>query len=225
LSEDGKMWRIFAFCLISVSAFAVFETDVQSAIIDFVLSQISETATVTDLQFKQSIPSADRFEILSCNFNGNKTNILIKFYNNRSFAGYVQASALISQPRKILIARRTIKSGEIIKREDVELVEFDVFGKKGNFTNDLEVVAGKVSRKMFREGEPIDLFYLVKAPDVRAGQVLLAVFETGSVLATALVRVLHDGNFGEIVKARNVDTGFLIQGILRSDYTILISGG
>ncbi|HBT26435.1 MAG TPA: hypothetical protein DEA58_07105 [Pseudothermotoga sp.] len=56
-------------------------------------------------------------------------------------------------------------------------------------------------------------------------QVLLAVFETGSVLATALVRVLHDGNFGEIVKARNVDTGFLIQGILRSDYTILISGG
>ncbi|HEY8541169.1 MAG TPA: flagellar basal body P-ring formation chaperone FlgA, partial [Pseudothermotoga sp.] len=119
---------------------------------------------------------------------------------------------------------RTIKSGEIIGKEDLLIVQMNVFGKNGQFTDKIDDVVGKMSKKMFKEGEPIDLMYLSKPPDVKTGQVLPATIQIGSVVVTTLVRVVQDGNFGEIIKARNLSTGFLIHGVLKEDYSICVMG-
>jgi len=197
---------------------------VQDSVVDYLLSKFTEQATVTNLQFKQEIPQADSFEILSHSLSAGKVNVLIKFLKDGSFCGYVQATAYISVLRNVLVACRTIKSGEIIRQEDLSVVEMDVFGKNGQFTDRLEDVVGKLSKKMIRQGDPVDILYLAKVPDVKAGQVLPATIQIGSVMVTTFVRVVQDGSFGEIVKARNLSTGFLIQGILKEDYSIYVPG-
>lgn len=197
---------------------------VQDSVVQYVLLKFGDGATITDLQFKQQIPQADNYEILSFNISGGKVNLLIKFSQNNTFSGYVQVVANVSILRNILITCRTIKSGEIIKQEDLLLVQMDVFGKNGQFTDKYENIVGKLSKKMFKEGEPIDLLYLSKPPDVKAGQVLPATIQVGSVMVTTFVRILQDGNFGEIIKARNLSTGFLIHGILKEDYSICVMG-
>lgn len=197
---------------------------VQDSVAQYLLLKFGNDATITDLQFKQQIPQADSFEILSFNISGGKVNLLIKFSQNNTFSGYVQAVASVSILRNILVACRTIKSGEIIKQQDLLLVQIDVFGKSGQFTDRYENVVGKLSKRMFKEGEPIDLLYLSKPPDVKAGQVLPATIQVGSVVVTTFVRIVQDGNFGEIIKARNLSTGFLIHGILKEDYSICVMG-
>lgn len=59
---------------------------------------------------------------------------------------------------------------------------------------------------------------------MKVGQVLPATIQIGSVVVTTLVRVVQDGNFGEIIKARNLSTGFLIHGVLKEDYSIQVMG-
>ncbi len=197
---------------------------VQDGVLQYLLAKFGDDATVTNLQFKQDIPPSDDFQILSHSLYDGKVNLLIKFLQNGSFSGYIQAVATVSVLRNVLISRRIIKSGEVIKPEDVSLVQLDVFGKSGQFTDKIEDVVGKLSKKMIKQGEPIDLFYLTRPPDVKAGQVLPATIQIGSVMITTFVRVVQDGNFGEIIKARNISTGFLIQGILKEDYSIHVIG-
>ena len=197
---------------------------VQDSVIEYLLLKFGDEATITNLQFKQQIPQADDFEILSFNISSGKVNVLTKFLQNNTFSGYVQATADISILRNVLVVCRTIKSGEIIRKEDLLIVQMNVFGKNGQFTDKIDDVVGKMSRKMFKEGEPIDLMYLSKPPDVKTGQVLPATIQIGSVVVTTLVRVVQDGNFGEIIKARNLSTGFLIHGVLKEDYSICVMG-
>ncbi len=197
---------------------------VQNSIAEYILLKCGEDATITNLQFRQKIPEATNFEIISFNISNGKVNLLIKFCQDNTFSGYVQAVANVSVFRNVLVACRIIKSGEVIKPEDISLVKMDVFGNSGRFTDRYEDVLGKLSKKMFKEGEPIDLFYLTKPPDVKVGQVLPATIQIGSVVVTTLVRVVQDGNFGEIIKARNLSTGFLIHGVLKEDYSIHVIG-
>lgn len=135
-----------------------FTERLQSSVAEFILSKFGEDATITNLQFRQKIPEADSFEILSLNIFSGKVNLLIKFSQENTFSGYVQAIADVSLFRNVLVACRTIKSGELIKQEDVTLVKMNVFGNKGQYTDRHESIVGRLSKKMFREGEPIDLF-------------------------------------------------------------------
>lgn len=216
---------IFLFLVFSTLAFSVSLIEqVQNSIVEYVLLRFGEDATITNLQFRQKVPEANNFEILSFNISGGKVNLLIKFCQDNIFSGYVQAVANVAVFRNVLVACRTIKSGEVIKLEDVSLVKMNVFGNNGQFTDRHENIVGRLSKKMFKEGEPIDLFYLTKPPDVKLGQVLPATIQIGSVVVTTLVRVVQDGNFGEIIRARNLSTGFLIHGVLKEDYSINVIG-
>jgi len=78
---------------------------------------------------------------------------------------------------------------------------------------------------MFRQNEPLDARYLMKPPDVRAGQLLTARMTIGPVVATAQVRAMRDAYIGEKISVRNVSSGVLIEGLLQEDLTVLVIGG
>ncbi|MEJ5229798.1 MAG: flagellar basal body P-ring formation chaperone FlgA [Pseudothermotoga sp.] len=197
---------------------------VKKSIEDYLLLQLGEGATVTNIQFKNNLPQTDNFEILSYSLSNGKASLLIKLSQNGSFSGYLQATAEVMVLRNIIIACRTIKSGEVISQSDVVLALVNVLNKRGQFTDKEELVVGKIAKKMFREGDAIDLTYTAKAPDVKAGQTLLATVQIGSVVVTAFVRIVHDANFGDLIKARNISTGSLIQGVLKEDMTVYVMG-
>ncbi|MGJ8455086.1 flagellar basal body P-ring formation chaperone FlgA [Pseudothermotoga sp. U03pept] len=196
----------------------------KKSIESYLLLQLGKDATVTNVQFKSNPPQADNFEILSWSLSNGKASLLIKLFHNESFSGYLQATAEVMILRNIVVACRTIKSGEMISQNDVVLALVNVLNLRAQFTEKEELVVGKIAKKMFREGEPIDLTYTAKAPDVKAGQTLLATAQIGSVAVTTFVRLLHDANFGDLIKARNISTGLLIQGVLKEDMTVHVMG-
>ncbi len=211
--------------IISTVIFAFdFETALKEAVQNYLVSHHGDSITITSFEIKFSFENADSFDILSHFVSSDNVRFLVRLSKDGSFLRYGQILAKVAVYRKVVVAKRIIKSGQIIRPEDLKIVEMNVFGKKGKFVENIDEIVGKISKKMFREDEPIDLFYVQYPPDVKAGEVLMAVAEIGGVVVTAMVRVMQDARFGEVVKARNLSTGFLIQGILGRDYKIYVSG-
>ncbi|WP_041446445.1 flagellar basal body P-ring formation chaperone FlgA [Pseudothermotoga thermarum] len=212
---------IFIFC---VAFSSQIEDSIKKAVEDYLVSNFGNSIKILSFDINTNLENVDDFEILSHFVNRDDVRILLKLLNNGKILGYCRVNLKVVDYRKVVVARRIIKSGQVIQPEDVKIVELNVFGKRGNFAEKMEDVVGKVSRKMFREDEPIDLFYVVQPPDVKAGEILTAVVQLDGLIVTALVRLMHDAYFGDVVRARNLSTGFLIQGILGTDYKIYVSG-
>ncbi|MEO1102936.1 MAG: flagellar basal body P-ring formation chaperone FlgA [Pseudomonadota bacterium] len=88
---------------------------------------------------------------------------------------------------------------------------------------DPSAAVGKAARRTLRAGQPIpkNAFRSVKL--VRRGKPTEARFRMGNLTITATVLPMGDGGVGEIVQARNLDSGRTVTGIIGMDGAIEVS--
>ena len=85
-----------------------------------------------------------------------------------------------------------------------------------------ELLVGKVARRTLLPGKPIPLNG-VKDPDVIVrGGTILAVYRAGGLTITSVVAPLRAGGVGDIIEARNVDSGQIIRGQVQADGTLRV---
>jgi flagella basal body P-ring formation protein FlgA len=141
-------------------------------------------------------------------------NVLIKEISNGKVSRITNLRVELILTRMIVVAKRKINYGEIIGKDDIELKEVNIFGKKETFSDSLENVAGKRAKRSFAEGDPIALEFLEVPPYVTKGQIITAYVSINGITVTTFARLMEDGNIGEIVSARNVETGQLVYGVV-----------
>jgi len=162
-----------------------------------------------------STPSNDLRFIYSYSEVGNGYfNIFLKEISNGKVTAIKNLRAQLKLLRTIVVAKRKINYGEIIQEGDVELKKYNIFGKNMEFLENTEEVIGKRSKRNFNPGDPIIETYLEVPPYVVKGQVVSAYVSINGIVVTTFVRLMEDGNIGEVVSARNVDTGKLIYGVI-----------
>ncbi|MBJ3778681.1 flagellar basal body P-ring formation chaperone FlgA [Acuticoccus mangrovi] len=89
---------------------------------------------------------------------------------------------------------------------------------------DPTLALGKEARRTLRAGKPIPLNAFRTADLVRRGRPTEARFRMGNLTITATVLPQNDGGAGDLVQARNLDSGRLISGIVGMDGAIEVSG-
>jgi len=72
----------------------------------------------------------------------------------------------------------------------------------------------KVAKAFIKSGAVIEGTMIANPPYVKAGQVIFAVVRIGGVEVKGLVEALKDAQIGEVIQARNVETGALLTGIV-----------
>lgn len=195
------------------------------AIEKFAEENFGPEATIVSLQIKSSPTSFNEVELISHSRFKSSFSFLFKAYNEKRFSGYVRVKCEIAVFANVLVATRTIRSGELLNASDVVFQRINLLDLNVEYCTDLSQIVGKIARKMFKQNEPLDGKYLVKPPDVKAGQLLTAKVQIGAVLATAQVRAVRDAHIGEKILVRNVSSGVLIEGLLQEDLTVLVMGG
>ncbi len=78
-------------------------------------------------------------------------------------------------------------------------------------------VAGKVAKRTLLRGKLIPLHALREPHVVSKGQQVRVIYASGGLVITALATTLRSGAVGEVVPARNVDSGKLISGTVTLD--------
>jgi flagella basal body P-ring formation protein FlgA len=89
----------------------------------------------------------------------------------------------------------------------------------------VEDVIGMVASRTLLPGHSIPMSALAPPRAVRAGAPVKLLYIDGSLTITTMGDALQDGFVGQTVKVRNEDSGVTLSGRVRSDGSVLVSGG
>lgn len=134
-------------------------------------------------------------------------------------------TADLARAEDILLAvpNVTIYPGDVITDSQIDERVF-ASGTTGKLpvAEERVLVVGKVARRTLLPGKPIPLYGL-KDPDVisRGGSVI-AMFKSGGLTITSTVTPLRSGQVGDVIEARNIDSGQIIRGVVQADGTLRV---
>jgi flagella basal body P-ring formation protein FlgA len=115
------------------------------------------------------------------------------------------------------VARRTIYPGDTITEDMIVLKGADQMKGVGAFVTDSESLIGKTSRRTLLPGQPIPKVAIREAYVVFQGRTVQVIFHSGTVTITGIALALESGGAGEMINARNPDSGIIIRGVVQPD--------
>ncbi|MGV6872346.1 flagellar basal body P-ring formation chaperone FlgA [Pseudochelatococcus sp. B33] len=120
----------------------------------------------------------------------------------------------------------TIYPGDVIGENMVAEREFTQLRPvRGGYVASAESLIGKVARRTLMPGLAIPQNAVENAKLVQKGTPTQLVFEDGALIITTLVSPLQAGELNEAIRARNIDSGLIVYGIVQENGTLRAAGG
>lgn len=177
-----------------------------------VLSKLPKGAKVEISSLYGFIVPHDDFKYDVIESPGGSFLVRFSLIKEGKIRGYFNVNLIAEYIRKIPVAARNINYGEQIKRDDVVFSDVNVLSLHGTPVDVSRLPM--VAKKYFKVGEPIFEEFLEKVPDVVVGQLIFGYVELPGVKVHALLRAMESGNVGDVIKARNVDSGKIVYGVI-----------
>ena len=83
-------------------------------------------------------------------------------------------------------------------------------------------IAGKVPTRVLPAGHPVLLAYLKRATVVRPGMTVNVFFQSGGITITLVAQALGEGGIGDMIMARNLESGRSIRGLVQHDGSLRV---
>ncbi|MBB4567325.1 flagellar basal body P-ring formation chaperone FlgA [Rhizobium leucaenae] len=121
-----------------------------------------------------------------------------------------------------VVPTETIYPGDIISSGQLEEVEVTNPNLTGDYAKRLRDVTGLVSKRTLLPGRTISISALRQPFAVTRGSNIRLVMNMGSMTITAAGTPLDDGAVGDSVRARNLDSGIIVNGTVLENGTIRV---
>ena len=156
----------------------------------------------------------------------------MKFDLNKSFSAIALvvfgfAVILISnlsahaQPTAV-VPQQIIYPGQEITFDMVKEVDVLNPNLRPGYAKIIEEVEGFITKKTLLPGRTIPVSALREAYVIARGKNISMVFSNNSMVITAQGVALQNGGLGEVVRARNLDSGVIISGTVMQDGTLRV---
>ncbi len=123
----------------------------------------------------------------------------------------------IPVPKQIVYAGQII-SPDILRGRPVPVSYLD---RVSVFVHDSQII-GKVARTTLVPNRPIPTNFVTEPYVVKVNTRAVMRYQSGALTITAEVMPLNSAQTGQLVRARNLQTGVLVYGTARSDGTIIV---
>ncbi|GGK34361.1 flagellar basal body P-ring formation chaperone FlgA [Salinarimonas ramus] len=139
-----------------------------------------------------------------------------------ALAAAASAPALAAGPVTLPVPTITIYPGETIK--DTVIVERDFPASTGDLAviREARALVGKVARRTLLPGRVVPQNAVEDAKLVVRGETTQVVFAADGLVISTLVTPLENGGAGDRVRARNLDSGLVIVGIVQDDGSLRV---
>lgn len=135
-------------------------------------------------------------------------------------AAFLLPSASVAERLTAVIPTRTIYPGETLDRSRVEVVDVTNPDLADGYVRTLSEIEGKVTKRTLLPGRVILANALREQYAVARGSTVRLVFSNGSLTISAAGSPLQDAAVGELIRARNIDTGVIVSGTVMADGTV-----
>ncbi|MDA1055558.1 MAG: flagellar basal body P-ring formation chaperone FlgA [Planctomycetota bacterium] len=105
----------------------------------------------------------------------------------------------------VVVTRRTLNRGDIIRDADVELQPIDPKAPRFQVANERRAVVGMELLSPLREGQTINLSQLRKPLLVKRGEVIRVRARAAGVQVTTTARATEDGSLGDIIMVQSLE--------------------
>lgn len=124
----------------------------------------------------------------------------------------------------VVVAKRAIKSGQIIQKDAVSLESIDITQLSGDLFNNVEDVVGKIAKKPLIQGQVITEKTVKNISAVKKGDSVVILIKSSGLEITAKGICQEDGAYGDIVKVVNTDTKKVLYGNVLDSGMVEIQG-
>ena len=127
----------------------------------------------------------------------------------------VSLSGQVSVNLRLIKAGRKIKSGNIISKGDLRLVEENKISLREQTITDMDEVIGMRALRNIQEGQLINPRMFEDPPLVKKGKRVIIKAENKSVRVATIGKVLEDGRKGDQIRVLNVSSGKEVVSVVR----------
>ncbi|MFS8048827.1 flagellar basal body P-ring formation chaperone FlgA [Rhizobium sp. BR 314] len=121
-----------------------------------------------------------------------------------------------------VVPTETIYPGDIINKGQLEEVEVTNPNLTGDYAKRIPEVTGRVSKRTLLPGRTISISSLRQPYAVTRGSNVRLVMSMGTMTITAAGTPLDDGAVGDSIRARNMDSGIIVNGTVLENGTIRV---
>jgi flagellar basal body P-ring formation protein FlgA len=119
-----------------------------------------------------------------------------------------------------VVPTEVIYPGETVTGARVEEVEVTNPNLAGDYAKSIDQVIGLVTKRTLLPGRTISVSALREAYTVTRGSKIRLVFNVGNMTISAAGTPLEDATTGQVIRARNMDSGIIVSGTVLADGTI-----
>ncbi|MDX2073625.1 MAG: flagellar basal body P-ring formation chaperone FlgA [Alphaproteobacteria bacterium] len=161
-----------------------------------------------------------RFDTGTRRFNAN----LVSIADNQVISAKAvtgRFDALIEVP----VLKRSIRAGEVIKYEDIELRDYAKARARDDTATDMAALIGKTPQRIITAGRPIRLHELQQEAVIKKNDMVKMTFSQGAMEISTTGQAVEDGVQGSVIGVRNLTSKKIVQGTVHDANTVVISGG
>ena len=118
------------------------------------------------------------------------------------------------------VAKQVIYPGDTITEDMITVKPAAPIKGVGALVTDMEGLIGKTARRTLLAGQPIPRVAIREAYVVLQGKTVPVIFQSGTVTITGVALSLESGSAGEMISARNPDSGVVIRAVVQPDGTL-----
>lgn len=131
---------------------------------------------------------------------------------------------LAAEQRPLPVPAQVIYPGDKITNAMLEDSQ-DAGAPQPNILSDRGDIVGKVARRTLLPGRPIAAIAVEEARAVSMGALVSLVYQADGLSIVTTGQALQNGYAGQLVQARNLDSGIVVTGIVQPDGSIRLKDG
>jgi flagella basal body P-ring formation protein FlgA len=189
------------------------ETMIFSALEERFNIKFDENLKIDYVDFKEDFFEGEFKQIKLYSQSRKRYMAKIDYYDSSNRLKYIRIVFECSWITDIAVSREDIKRDVLVSDETIRFDQLEFF----DYDNPVifaELPEDFVTKYVIKKDDIIEWRMLEKRAYVIKGQIITAVFDTGSVIVSSQVEVISNAELGQLVKARNLDSGITITGIV-----------
>ncbi|VAW86138.1 Lead, cadmium, zinc and mercury transporting ATPase; Copper-translocating P-type ATPase [hydrothermal vent metagenome] len=122
----------------------------------------------------------------------------------------------------IVIAKRSIPRGSIIKKSDLILVEQDTSRLNGAYLRETTLAVGKKAKQTIRANAPLTQRLLIEPQIIKRGDPITIIAQSSLLEIRAPGNALASGKIGEIIRVKNTKSQKIVEARITSNNTVTV---
>ena len=154
-----------------------------------------------------------------------RVNLAVEIRVDGELAEVVAVPMLVNRRGKVVVAKRRIGRGRVVRLEDLDVKEIDLGRMATEYYESPAELLGMIAKVNLQATQPLRRSSFSSQPVIRRGDLVTARVKIGGILVKALCKASKDGAPGDRITVINIETKKVVYAVVADSHTVDVVTG